>query len=252
MATNPNIFTPGFRLIDGSTLNKIFSGGTGISGLKFLSGLLIESATDTITAFAGGGQANAIPLTTEVSRITIVATPGDSVKLPPSVAGLSILVINHGANPMQVFGTGADKVNDQTATVGISQMQNSMCIYACATAGNWYSENTASGYSGSFQTFSAIDALTATGTNQGTALVVTAMQNRFTTVATSTGAILPIAVAGMSVVIINAGANGLQVYGNGSDTINGIAGATGVTLAAGKTADYITTVAGAWHQLLSA
>jgi hypothetical protein len=251
LAVNQNIFTPGPRLIDGSLLNKIFSAGLTIQALK-MSGLLYESAADSIVAFAGGGKTSATQLTTEVNRVGTVATSGDSVKLPASAPGLTIMVINHGANPMQVYGLGTDTIDDVATATGISQMQGSVAFYVCATAGNWYAEGIGTGYAGSFQTFSSKDALTATGSNQGTALLITAMQSRFTTVAASTGAILPVAVAGMDLTIINAGANGLQVYGNGTDTINGTAGATGVTLAAGKTAQYITTVAGAWHQLLSA
>ena len=54
--------------------------------------------------------------------------------LPPAVvnqgvtnqAGLTVLVINHGANPMQVFGSGTDTINDVAAATGVSQMQGSM------------------------------------------------------------------------------------------------------------------------------
>ena len=215
-------------------------------------GLFFESFTDAITASTPQTQAAATPLVSEINRITVSAAAGNGVVLPASTAGLSVMVINHASNPVQVYGLGTDTIDDQTATVGVTQMQGSVAFYICATAGNWYSEGIGTGYAGSFQTMSATDGLTATGTNQGTALPIKTMQTRFTTVTSGTGAILPVAVAGMNLVVINAGASTLQVYGNGSDTINGTAGATGVALAAGKTAEYFTTVAGAWHQLLSA
>ena len=217
-------------------------------------GLFVESYQDNIVAHAGGGQSSAYQLTSEINRITTVATSGDSVALPGSQPGLSIMVINHGVNPVQVYGApgSSDTVDDVAAATGVSQMQGSVAFYICATSGAWYSEGIGTGYAGSFQTFSCVDALTATGSNQAGALAITRMMNRFTTVASSTGAVLPVAVAGMNITVINAGANALQVYGNGSDTINGTAGATGLSLASGKTAEYFSTIAGAWHQLLSA
>lgn len=217
-------------------------------------GLFYESFTDGIVAGSTQTQAGATQLVSEINRITTNTVSGNGVALPASTPGLTILVINHGAQPVQVYGIygSTDTVDDVLYTTGVTQMQGSVAFYACTAAGTWYSEGIGTGYAGSFQTFSCKDALTATGTNQGTALPVTTMMNRFTTTAASTGCILPAAVAGMNITIINAGANPLQVYGNGSDTINGTAGAIGVALATGKTAEYFTTVAGAWHQLLSA
>jgi hypothetical protein len=85
-----------------------------------LTGLLTESATNAITAFSTGGQASATPITTEVARVTTVAAAGDSVKLPPSAPGLTILVINSGAFPMQVFGASTDTVDGVATAVGVS------------------------------------------------------------------------------------------------------------------------------------
>lgn len=61
---------------------------------------------------------------------------------------------------------------------------------------------------------------------------------------------------GIPVIVRNAGANSLQVYGSGTDTINDIATATGVAVGAGKTAIFIphTLVSGVgnWYMVLSA
>src|SRR5712664_233202 len=81
-------------------------------------GFILESAQDNIVARAGGGQALATQLITQTCRITTVATSGDSIKLPPSQPGLEVLIINHGANPMQVFGSGADTIDDIASATG--------------------------------------------------------------------------------------------------------------------------------------
>lgn len=93
-------------------------------------------------------------------------------------------------------------------------------------------------------------ALTAVGTNRATALKIGAQVNNITTAAASTGAVLPlgtlIAAQSAPITIFNAGANAITVYAAGSDTIDGTAGATGVTLTNGnRCAFYPVAVSGA-------
>ena len=66
------------------------------------------------------------------------------------------------------------------------------------------------------------DQLTATGTTQGTAYVCGADYNRFTTVASGSGAILPSLNPGDYVTVINAGANALKLYPPVGGQINGL------------------------------
>jgi len=59
--------------------------------------------------------------------------------------------------------------------------------------------------------------------------------------------VLPSAVAGSIVYMLNAdSADAVKVYGNGSDTINGTAGATGVSYAAAKRVLFIAVDNGVW------
>lgn len=100
----------------------------------------------------------------------------------------------------------------------------------------------------------------ATGITAGTtrtqagATVLTAGMNRVdTSTAPSAGSTLgdgvalPAAVGGQQVVVINNTANPIQVYPNGSDTLNGVAGATGVPLAPGDVAFIMSAGAGTWN-----
>jgi len=231
---------------------------TGVAGQhqreRLQVGLLQESSVDNIAAFAGGGQANATPLTNEINRVTTVATAGDSVMLPASLAGLSVAVINAGANAVQVYGSGADTINGAAAASGVSQMPGSATLYMCATAGAWFTNGTGEGFSGSLMTVSYTDGVTAhAGGGRASAVPVVSMITRVTTVATAADSVvLPAAVPGLDLTLINAGANAMQVFGNGSDTIDGTAGATGVSQAAAKTVQYLSTATGAWHRLISA
>lgn len=65
--------------------------------------------------------------------------------------------------------------------------------------------------------------LTATGSTQGTALALPADTCKFTTVAASTGAIIPPANPGDSGTIFNGGANALSLYPPTGGKINAVA-----------------------------
>lgn len=82
------------------------------------------------------------------------------------------------------------------------------------------------------------NALTATGTTRADALQLAKETNRLTTVASGTGVILPVGQVGMRIRIYQSGANPVKVYASASETIDGTAGSTGVTLTNALRADY--------------
>ena len=88
--------------------------------------------------------------------------------------------------------------------------------------------------------------VTALGTNRATAYAVKAAITNLTTVAASTGAVLPVGVVGATYILFNAGASPLTVYAPGSMTIDGTAGSTGVALANAKRCEYICVSATAY------
>jgi hypothetical protein len=101
------------------------------------------------------------------------------------------------------------------------------------------------------------DGITAfAGGGQTSATQLTACHNNVTTVATIADSVkLPLAVAGARVYIRNNAANATQVFGAGTDTINGVATATGVSQAATTSAIYFAVTsapAGKWFRVLSA
>src|ERR1700694_1559983 len=126
-----------------------------LAGPNIFTGLLYESAANAITAFAGGGQASATQITTQTTRITVVATAGDSAKLPLAGPGLELVVITSGANSAQIFGLGTDTINGVAAATGVPQMANSICIYSCAVAGLWQCEGIGTGFAGGLPTRSS-------------------------------------------------------------------------------------------------
>lgn len=104
------------------------------------------------------------------------------------------------------------------------------------------------------QALSVQDTITAgTTQTQAGATQLTAAVSRVSVNATiGNGARLPVSFAGSEFIVINATTNALQVYGGGTDTINLVATATGVSIPAAKTAQFNCVTAGESHMFLSA
>jgi hypothetical protein len=113
-------------------------------------------------------------------------------------------------------------VNRATGTV---TLLNSTSSYALASVGN---------------------ALTAVGANRATALQLAKQVNNVTTAAAGTGVTLPVGVVGMVITVYNNGANAIQVYASASETIDTVAGATGVPLTNAKRCQYTYVAANTW------
>lgn len=93
---------------------------------------------------------------------------------------------------------------------------------------------------------------------QGSAYALTKAVSVVATVGTAADSVklpAPTRVGQIVIVVNGAAANSMQVFGAGTDTINGAVSATGVAQAAGKTGIYVaatTGTAAAWWRVLSA
>ena len=98
--------------------------------------------------------------------------------------------------------------------------------------------------------------ITATaGGTRAAALPLRAAMNRIATCATAADSVaLPPAVGGQEVTVINSGAAACQVFAapGTSDTINGVAAATGISVAAAGKAQFVSPGPGLWFSILSA
>lgn len=121
-------------------------------------GFMRLSNTDTITAFAGGGQTSATQLDAAYNRVTVVATANDSVKLPSCRSGLSntgqgttaiptgnslgmmMWVTNADASDsMNVFPQTGESINALSANSAYAMAANKTAGFVCGTNGIWYS-----------------------------------------------------------------------------------------------------------------
>lgn len=96
---------------------------------------LTRSTTATITAATTQTQGQR-PLTTDVNEISVCANANDVVTLPIALAGRSCLVINNGAQTLQVFPASGD---DLGAGVNISTtiVATSRKLFVAFDSTNW-------------------------------------------------------------------------------------------------------------------
>lgn len=102
-----------------------------------ISQTLIKSVTNGITAYAGGGQANAVALTSDINEVSVCASGGDSTKLPAALVGMEIVVINHGAAAMDLFPISGDFINEAAVDVATSIAIDATVICYCYTNDYW-------------------------------------------------------------------------------------------------------------------
>lgn len=90
------------------------------------------------------------------------------------------------------------------------------------------------------------------GGGKASALSLSGSMASIATVATiADSVLLPAAKVGATFYLTNDGANSMQVFGRGTDTINNVATGTGVAQAAGVAAHYFCTKAGNWSRVQS-
>lgn len=97
--------------------------------------------TTGITAFATGGQASAVALTSEYNEVTVCATAGDSVKLPAAAAGTPIWVKNNGVAALDVFPASGDSINALAVNLAIRIPVGAMVLFTAVDGTVWESND---------------------------------------------------------------------------------------------------------------
>jgi hypothetical protein len=131
----------------GATLRTSVGVGTGDSpqftGLT-MSGALIKSVTNSITAGSTQSQAGATALTTDINRVTVSGTDGDGVKLPTAVAGAKVEIINDdAAQTIQIWPATGDAIDGGSANAvdANTLAPGSDRTYFSVDATNWYTKS---------------------------------------------------------------------------------------------------------------
>lgn len=181
----------------------------------------------------------------------------DFSSLEPMVFSTTVIGAPVTVGDFAVFGSTGGNIEDlgylpsnaaktRVVMANAATVANELATFADTTG----TVQSATGFSIASNLFvqPAVSALTAhSGGTQAGALALTKEINNITTVAAAGDSVkLPTSVAGLEITIANNGANSMQVYGAGTDTINGVATATGVAQLPGQVVVYSSAVAGNW------
>lgn len=140
--------------IDANTVIQNANNAVYDAAIAALAAGVLTSGASGLTAHAGGTQAAALALTAAINSIGTVGTIADSVKLPTSVAGAIVVVVNDAALSLQAFGASTDTIDDVATATGVAVPGKSTSVFWCPVAGKWYSLT---------HSFLAIGALSADG-----------------------------------------------------------------------------------------
>jgi hypothetical protein len=100
---------------------------------------------------------------------------------------------------------------------------------------------------GGFVSFGVSQTVTAAGSTQATATLISRNINNVTSVAANTGVILPSAIPGYRVLIRNSGANALRVYPNTGAQINTLGANAFLSLENGALIEFVSLSATQWY-----
>lgn len=251
--------------------DRQFEGARGVSYAA--GGMMQWSFKDAIIANAGGGQANAVQLNAQINNVTTIVTAGDSVKLPPPAQtnqfadgpsdnrGVPIIVVNSGANTLAVFPDSGSTINGLAANTSVNVAAGDVVGFWQTSAGAWFTaDNTNKLFGnvtlapGKFLFESAATGIVAgTTRTQAGATPLTQEINRVDTATAPAagsllgdGVVLPASAAGLTLLVWNNTNNPVQLYSNGSDTVNGVAGATGIAMPPNSLYIAVAAAAGSW------
>jgi hypothetical protein len=119
------------------TMRKLTNFASAGRWLRELQTELFGTAS-ALTAFAGGGQGSATPITTANAHFGTVATAGDSAKLPATAVGITRNVVNATATSMNVFPATGEAINALSANAAYAIAAGKTVSFTCYITGKWH------------------------------------------------------------------------------------------------------------------
>jgi hypothetical protein len=218
-------------------------------------GVVIKSATGVGTAQGGSSPrvfgGDVVLLTTAAGATA--ATLDTSFPV-----GESAVVANISATTGLIFPPTSGTINGGSANASVQLPAGSVAtITRTSPTAFWVQFGAAAAGSTTVILGGSTDGVTAAaGGGQANATQLTGVMANVTTVASAADSVkLPLAQAGMVFMLNNATGTSMQVFGAGTDTIAGIASATGAAQASGMSVVYFATTsapAGKWFRVRGA
>ncbi len=231
------------------------------SGWNFIvprQGLTVWSIADAaLYTYTGSWGASAAVLQ-NLSLLGVNGTADATNKL--MVASAAVLFNNIGNNVQVKINKNASGDNAsflyQTGFSGRAEFgtlgDDNFTLKVSADGSSWNNGLKILASSGRVAYKAIATGVAAAGTTQGTATALTRQLNEVTTVAASSGVVLPSPEAGEVLTVINAGANALNVYPASGHSINALAVNAAFSLAVGKAVRLVSVSASKWYGILGA
>ena len=124
-----NVAAAGALMTDGS---KSMSGDLAFDGGAYIKWSVTAGITASITQTQGE-----VPLTAGLNEVSTVANTNDVITLPTAVAGRQVVIINNGANTMQIFPDTDDAISGGAVDAAVTLASGSNVIYCAYDVINW-------------------------------------------------------------------------------------------------------------------
>ena len=194
-----------------------------ISATLLTPALDAETYSTSAAVTAGTDAQGQGALTSDINVVTTTGTsPASGVTLPAAVTGRIITVVNKGTNPINVYPPSGDAIDDLGTNNDIQIPVGSSLQFIAVSTSQYYSSATGDTGTGAnvrqvapqlnAETYTTSATVSAAGTTQGTATALTSDYNIATTVASGSGVVLPTATTGRRLIVVNKGANALNIY----------------------------------------
>lgn len=198
--------------------------------------------TGTATAYAGGGQANATTVANKWTIISTCATDGDSMKMPAALANSHYMIVNLGANCVNLYPASGENFSGLGANVPIKIPVKTYMELLCTTTGVWYYRPIISVYTGE-------DSITAyAGGGQANATQLTVEFNNVKVVATNGDSVkLKYASKDLRMIVVNSdSAQSLNIFPKTGQNIAPLAVNLAVSCPAGQSMEFFCFTEGTW------
>lgn len=230
--------------VDSSALVTSFSAGTtGFTPSVATSGAITLAGT---LAVANGGTG----VTTTPTNGQLLIGNGTNYTVATLASGTGISTTT-GSGTLQINNTGVTSITGTANQVSTSGSTGAVTLSTPSTfiaPGSIASTSSLAAGTLFYEGTSA--SVSAAGATQGTATVLTTSYNVVTTVAASTGVILPTpSIAGLKVTVVNKGANTLNVYPNTGAAIDSAGTNIAVQIPVNGTACYQASSTTQWYSV---
>lgn len=276
----PNGGLTNSSLTIGSTAVSLGTTAATLAGVTLSSPTIntpvISFSNAAAVSAAGTTQGTATALTTDYNNVTTVAANAGVILPVAALAGRAITVKNNGVNSLNIYPPSGGTIDALAANTALSIPPGSTEAFSYVTTtgvqtleGRQSTLNIANSVvyrdaSGNFAagtvtaaaiavtgniTKSVAVAISAAGTTQGTATAITKDLNGVSTVGAGAGVILPAAVAGLELIVVNTGANALLVYPATGAAIDANATNAAFSLAIGARILFMALSTTQWYSL---